>query len=333
PMQLLQGAAGEGEPGAHRPFVFVEFDKSARGGGANLFQVREEALLILKTRVFADLEPSALDFLRLERQEIDSPQSLLLVLVEAFHLAREFGATGEKLSDPVDGICETSKLVQQVELRLAGEQGRVFALTVHLDQLPRQRPDGRGRHRLVVYQQAAPATRVNLATKNHFRLLAALETVFLKPRRPGWASRPRLTSRLALLPPRKRPVVWRLLRVLAENGGHNGPVGAGADDLRRRSPAQRQAHSVHQNGLARASLPREQIQPATELDGEVLNHRVVLNMEFVQHQAAPCSVAAVEACPVRDRRLRRSQSAATALQTLAENLYDPRRGVAVPKRR
>src|SRR2546428_7536720 len=50
----------------------------------------------LETRVFADLEPSAFDLLRLERQQIDSPQSLLLVLVEAFHLAREFGATGEE---------------------------------------------------------------------------------------------------------------------------------------------------------------------------------------------------------------------------------------------
>src|SRR5439155_4638217 len=125
PRQLVQGAAGEGELGAHRPFVFVEFDKSARGRGANLFQVREETLLILETRVFADIEPSALDLLRLERQQVDSPQSLLLVLVEAFHLARELGAPGEELSNPVDGICETSKLVQKVDLRLAGEQGRV----------------------------------------------------------------------------------------------------------------------------------------------------------------------------------------------------------------
>ena len=145
-----------------------------------------------------------------------------------------------------------------------------------------------------------------------------------------------MASRLGLATPRKRAVAWRQLFVPAENGGHDGAVGAGTDDLRRRSPAQRQAHSVDENGLARACLAREQIQPATKLDSEVLYHRIILNMEFVQHQAAPCSVAAV--C---DRRpfgahmvtaaSRRSQSAATGSQTLEENLYDPRRGLPVPK--
>ena len=104
--------------------------------------------------------------------------------------------------------------------------------------------------------------------------------------RPGLASWPRVTSRPALVTSRPRPVAWGLLLVLAENRGHDGPINAGADDVGRRSPAQRQAHRIYEDGLARAGLPRKQIQPTTELDGEVFDHRVILNVEFVQHRGS-----------------------------------------------
>ena len=264
PGQLPQEGCRASRPLDRRGRILVELPVCRGGAFGQALGVHEPSTLLALLLFLPDPEPRGVD-LRDGLAVLGGPGHLVAGRrAQGIELRRRAAPLVVALAEAFAEDPQPRKGVQEVEVAGRPEQGLMLVLTVDLDQGLTE-----------LFQQGQRGVRV--VQKN-----------------PSAAATHQL-------PPDQEPVILQGDAVLLQHRAHrtagrsveHGLDGRGlstrADGLGRLGPlAEEQGQGVDQDRLARACLPREDVQARTEGDRQRFNDGEVADPKLSEHPGAPC---------------------------------------------
>ena len=222
--------------------------------------VLEDAALRLEAVRLADDGRRLVDLLDLERVELLLSAKLGLAAHDARLLGDEPRHVAVRRAVRAHQTAEAAERVEQLDVRLGPQQRLVLVLAVQVDRVRRDLAEHVERRRRVVDERAA-AGGGDLAADDEHAVLAGVDAVLLEER-----------GQAAFVGVVELPFDDRLLRARPQR------LGRGA-------VAEEQAERTEQDRFARARLPRDDVEPAVELDLELVDERVVADVKRAEHRA------------------------------------------------
>ena len=204
------------------------------------------------------MERGALDFLALERPQIQQPQLLLFAALQFF----QFDGGGAPLPVERGGALQRFAMggesVQHIALGVGGEEKLLVVLPVNIAQVRRQFLEQRDRHGTAAEEGARLSSGQNLALHQQ---LAVLD---FEPR--GL----------------QQPAYGRMIAHI-EDARHAGAGFPGAHHVGGGAASQQQSQGVHYDRFSAAGFPGQQVQATMEADAQALHHGVVFHHQLLQH--------------------------------------------------